>query len=168
MLGPDGQFSEAQAGRSEPIPLPEDDLESLSTILYIARLRFDKVPSQLEFHQLLSIAVLTDKYQATHIVRPWLPAWIKHLEHLVGQDGYEEWLWIAWEFGLADFFERVANRLVLESGTNANEQCLTTSGKPLDQNMPPDVIGRNDSYQTLATLIQADESDYLREYPRRP
>src|SRR4051794_19273983 len=94
MLGSEGHFSEALPGNSKFIPLLEDDIEALSIILYIAHLRFDKVPSGLEFDQFLSIAVLTDKYQATHLVRLWLLNWINHLEHLVDTDGYKEWLWI--------------------------------------------------------------------------
>jgi hypothetical protein len=142
MLGPEGAFSEAKSGRSEPIPLPDDDLGALSIILNIAHLRFDKVPAHLEFNQLLRLAVLTDKYQATQIVRPWISTWIKGLEHLANKDGHEEWLWIAWEFGLSNSFERVAKRLVLQSRTNSDKQCLTSSGKVLDKNMPPGIVGK--------------------------
>jgi hypothetical protein len=152
MLGPEGSFCEALHGQSMLIPLPEDDLEALSIILHIAHLQFDKVPSRLEFNQLLSVAILTDKYQATQIVRPWLLTWVKHLEHLVDKEGYEEWLWIAWEFGISDVFERVASRLVLESRTNSDKQCLTANGKVLIENMPPDIIGSTTHYTHMAVL----------------
>jgi hypothetical protein len=147
MLGPTSSFSEALSKHSKPILLPEDDIEALTIILHIAHLQFDKVPLQLEFDQLLSIAVLTDKYQATQIVRPWLSNWVNGLKHLVDEDGYEEWLWIAWEFGISDSFEHIANRLVLESRTNSDKQCLTSSGRVLTKNMPPDIIGKTISYK---------------------
>jgi hypothetical protein len=113
MLGPDGSFIEAQPGNDKAIPLPEDDLQALTTLLHIAHLQFTKVPQHLEFEELLAIALLTDKYQATQIVAPWLKYWLESLNETICKNGYEEWLWIAWEFGLDDIFLRVANRLVL-------------------------------------------------------
>jgi hypothetical protein len=141
MLSPDGAFSEAQPGNNEPIPLPEDNLNALIILLWIAHLRFNKVPARLEFKELVAVAVLTDKYQATRMVSPWLSGWVENLRNTVCKDGYEEWLWIAWEFGLADIFEDVADKLFWESRTNANGDCVTASGKILAENMPPEIIG---------------------------
>ena len=141
MLDPRGMFSEAQPQGSKEIPLPDDDPEPLSLLLHIAHLQFDKVPLQLEFEDLLAVAILTDKYQATQVVRPWLSRWIKHLEDLVDKPGYEEWLRIAWDFGIGSFFKRVASRMVVESRISEDGKCLTSTGKALGENMPPDIIG---------------------------
>lgn len=141
MLSPDGAFSEAQPRNNEPILLPEDDLNALTILLWIAHLHFNKVPTRLEFEELLAVAVLTDKYQATRMVSPWLSDWIENLKDTVCKDGYEEWLWIAWEFGLANIFEDVVTKLFWESRTNVNGDCVTASGKILDENMPPEIIG---------------------------
>jgi hypothetical protein len=141
MLGPTGAFSEAQPGNDEPIPLPEDNLDALTILLWIAHLHFNKVPARLEFEELVAVAVLTDKYQATQMVSPWLSGWVGNLRGTVCEDGYEEWLWIAWEFGLADIFKDVANKLFWESRTNANGDCVTARGKILTENMPPEIIG---------------------------
>lgn len=141
MLSPDGAFSEAQPGNNELIPLPEDDLNALTILLWIAHLHFNKVPIHLEFKELVAVTVLTDKYQATRMVSPWFSGWVENLRHTVCKDGHEEWLWIAWEFGLADIFADVANKLFWESRTNANGDCVTASGKILAENMPPKIIG---------------------------
>jgi hypothetical protein len=146
MLGPNGAFSEAQPGNDEPIPLPEDNLDALTILLWIAHLHFNKVPARLEFEELVAVAVLTDKYQATQMVSPWLSGWVGNLRGTVCNDGYEEWLWIAWEFGLADIFKDVANKLFWESRTNANGDCVTARGKILTENMPPEIIGNGVSY----------------------
>jgi hypothetical protein len=141
MLSLDGAFSEAQPGNNEPIPLPEDDLNALTILLWIAHLHFNKVPARVDFEELVAVAVLTDKYQATQMVSPWLSGWVENLKDTVCKDGYEEWLWIAWEFGLADVFGRVASKLFWESKTNANGDCVTAKGKILAKNMPPEIIG---------------------------
>jgi hypothetical protein len=145
MLSPDGAFGEAKSGNNDPIPLPEDDLNALTILLWIAHLHFNKVPVHLEFPELVAVTVLTDKYQATRVVSPWLSGWVKDLRHTVCKDGYEEWLWIAWEFGLADIFTKVATRLFWESRTNANGDCVTARGKILAKNMPPEILGNGAS-----------------------
>lgn len=141
MLGPESQFKEAQGESSEEIPLPEDGLNTLSIILNIAHLNFTKVPSHLEFDDLLTVAIVTNKYLAMHIVRSWVTNWIKHLEGTVGVQGYEEWLWISWEFGYNNIFELVANKLVLESRINSCGECLNAEGKILKDKMPSGIIG---------------------------
>ena len=150
MLDPDGAFSEAQPGNNEPILLPEDDLNALKLLLWIAHLHFNKVPARLEFEELVAVAVLTDKYQATRMISPWLSGWVANLKDTVYKDGYEEWLWIAWEFGLADIFKKVANKLFWQSRTNANGDCVTARGKILAENMPPEIIGNGVSYLSFS------------------
>lgn len=122
MLGPN--FSEGQQEHDKTIPLPDDNFKALSILLHIAHLQFNQVPSKLEFQELLEVAILSDKYQATPLVVPWLSSWIKQLEHLIDVAGYEAWLWIAWEFGRTDIFERVAKRLVLKSCSGSERDGL--------------------------------------------
>jgi hypothetical protein len=54
--------------------LLEDDLGALSILLYIAYLQFDKVPSRLEFDELVAVAILADKHQAMKLVVLWFSA----------------------------------------------------------------------------------------------
>ena len=73
MLDPRGSFSEAQSQGnhlSREIPLHHDNPEPLSILLHLAHLQFDKVPLSLEFADLLALAILTDKCQATKVVTP--------------------------------------------------------------------------------------------------
>ncbi|GME62712.1 hypothetical protein GTA08_BOTSDO02876 [Neofusicoccum parvum] len=92
MLGPDGHFMEAQPidGMRE-IPL-SDNPSALAILLNIAHLRFKEVPRTLSFDDLLEVSVLTDRYGATTLVKPWVADWIKSLENTVEQYGNEEWL----------------------------------------------------------------------------
>ncbi|KAI9726015.1 MAG: hypothetical protein M1834_009443 [Cirrosporium novae-zelandiae] len=140
MLGPEAKFSEAQPEHSKIIPLPEDDPVALSILLHIVHLQFDQVPSKLEFDDFVEMAMLTDKYQATKLVAPWVPNWIWEVSCLAKREGFEKWLWIAWEFGVTMSFETVASRLVLESSTNDEGKCLTSVGEVVVEDMPSDIV----------------------------
>lgn len=111
MLDPDCPFVEARMVGQGELSLPEDDAAPLAILLHIAHLNFDRVPQELSFEELLALAVLTDKYDGTRLVQPWIQSWIAGLEYLLLEPGYEEWLWIAWEFGQLESFQRLALHL---------------------------------------------------------
>ncbi|KAF2135482.1 uncharacterized protein K452DRAFT_195140, partial [Aplosporella prunicola CBS 121167] len=89
----------------------EDNPEALALLLNIAHLRFTEVPTKIDFKLLVHLAILTDKYGATKCIRPWIKKWMDDLEHLIHFSGHEEWLWIAWEYGNLEQFERILTRL---------------------------------------------------------
>ncbi|KAK7734345.1 hypothetical protein SLS57_000038 [Botryosphaeria dothidea] len=62
-------FNEGTRG-DRVIPLPDDDPEGLAILLNIAHFRFERVLMVLTFHGLLHVAILTEKYRATKMVRP--------------------------------------------------------------------------------------------------
>ncbi|KAF4534771.1 Nuclear pore protein [Lasiodiplodia theobromae] len=115
MLSRNNGFKEGTLVESNcAIPLPDDDPEALELLLNIAHMRFERIPKTLTFDDLLAVADLTEKYGAVKILRPWLKDWLKDIEHLVKEPGYEEWLFIAWAFGEEEIFTRLSNRLVRE------------------------------------------------------
>jgi len=132
-----------QEGTAEEIPFPSDDPDAFLIMLQIAHLQFNDLPSSLEFQELVNVAAICDKYDMVSIFRPFSKKLIEPLEPLAKEIGFEEWLFIAWTFGYPEIFERVMNRLVLHSSTNANGQCLNEKGKILDELlMPPTVVGK--------------------------
>lgn len=113
-------------------------------LLYI--FGFDRVPATITLKDLLAIYVLCDKYEDARIVQPWLTMWINSLRGITRTAGYEEWLWISWEFGELKIFEEVSTRLTREVCINNSGQCISTSGKVLDPAegsayFPPRIIG---------------------------
>ncbi|KAL1615455.1 hypothetical protein SLS54_008986 [Diplodia seriata] len=145
MLAPDSPFLEAKEVGHGKLSFPEDDAAPLATLLHIAHLNFDKVSSYTSFQPLLDLAVLTDKYGATKLVRPWIKTWIANVQHMLLVPAYEEWLWIAWEFGQTTSFQKLAIHLVQEVKLTADGQCVTQKGRILDPSadschLPPDII----------------------------
>lgn len=112
-----GQFLEAQSTNKERewvVALPADDPKSLATLLYIVHGNFNQVPSTVTRDELFQITVLTDKYYMTEVLRPWVQAWIDPLasdSRPMGQEGDAVLLWIAWEIGHHDLFEKTLGHL---------------------------------------------------------
>ena len=101
------------------VALPDDNLTAMNTLIHIMHCRFDKTPAihnTIRLYELYQIAVLTDKYDCTALVRPWRRTWLTlaETEALKANTlGLERISWIAWEYGDATLFEKVAQKLVL-------------------------------------------------------
>ncbi|KUJ06372.1 uncharacterized protein LY89DRAFT_410943 [Mollisia scopiformis] len=99
---------------AKPIDFSEDDSAALLTLFNIAHLRFHEVPACLPYKVLLQVAVLCDQYDCVNLVRPWLSEtqWLKDSADEAVKTDQEQWLFIAWVFGLEDVFDQLATHLV--------------------------------------------------------
>ncbi|KAH7062529.1 hypothetical protein B0J12DRAFT_736063 [Macrophomina phaseolina] len=162
MFGPDGPYKEAQKVEGiKEMTLP-DNPRALKLLLDIAHLRFSQVSRSLSFEDLAALSIVTDKYQATALVKPWIHDWIRSLSSASLQAGHENWLWIAWEFGEPGIFEQVAARLVRESEEDCKTGVLVRQGRALDpaDNNEPFPMGILESIgtvrqQTIDQLLDA-------------
>lgn len=167
ILNPTGYSRETRHGHT--ISLPHDDWKALEIILNIAHLQFDLVPRKIDFHLLLEVAVLTEKYGATKIVRPWYRKWMKHNRKLGAEPGHEEWLWITWAFGEDQKFEKLTMKLVLELEKLPDGRFARTSEVVLDPNdperhFPPGILGISGLHLgfSLSNLLKVHQRASLR------
>lgn len=145
MLNPNSPFNEGTRA-DRVIPLPDDDPEGLAILLNIAHFRFERVPTVLTFHGLLHVAILTEKYRATKMVRPWVRGWLDAAQSWIEEPGYEELLFVAWAFGDEEMFETIVLRLVRQVSINKEGQYATPAGRILHpcndiDFFPPEIIG---------------------------
>ncbi|MCJ1368297.1 hypothetical protein MMC16_007439 [Acarospora aff. strigata] len=126
--------------QDKQVDFSEDNGEALLLLLRIAHLQFSKVPSTLTFESLLDVAILYDKYDCVGLVGPWLSLWLSNEETQSKEQGYEEWLFIAWVFGREKTFKELATKLTHEVKINAKGDCLTSTGEIFPSQMPPDII----------------------------
>ncbi|KAK7563019.1 hypothetical protein IWX49DRAFT_645837 [Phyllosticta citricarpa] len=146
-----GPFRESRAAQSQSatervIPLLDDDASSLAILLNIVHLRFKEVPSSLDFKQLVKLTRLTDKYGATRLLQPWAKSWIAQHEAFIVTPGYEDWLWVAWELGQLQLFEKLVGEVVMPV-RQQDGKCPTRGSKALDPmspdtHLPPDIISK--------------------------
>ncbi|KAK8188441.1 hypothetical protein IWZ00DRAFT_513404 [Phyllosticta capitalensis] len=140
----ESQFDHSASDNEHEICFHDDNSISLSILLNIAHLRFKKVPESLDFDRLVNLTILTDKYGATHLLKPWAKEWVSKHESRLTQPGYEEWLWVAWELGQISLFKRLVAHLVCTVRVR-DRKCLAPGKRGLDllspsYQFPPNIV----------------------------
>ncbi|KAI0470670.1 hypothetical protein GGR56DRAFT_678556 [Xylariaceae sp. FL0804] len=107
------------------VRLPDDNADAMGTLVRIMHGSFDAVPGYEDDVYALTLyqmCVLTDKYDMTHLLRPWAAGWARSVNARSRRLGLSllnkachQRLWIAWELGDAATFEQTATELLLES-----------------------------------------------------
>jgi hypothetical protein len=83
-------FSKTQLKDNKLILLLENNFNTLTILSRIAYLHSNKVLVCLEFKELVTISVLTNKYQAAQIISRWLSGYVEKLKQTVCKDRYKE------------------------------------------------------------------------------
>lgn len=136
-----GPYIEAMGNKTDAtgwtVALPEDKPAPMQVFLNIAHANFVLVPLILSVDSLYDLAVLTNYYDATPLLLPWIGAWMASLAE-ISQDANEiqyKMLWITWEFGRKEEFGAIAHRMLMEQP----EQCEEAAG---DQVQVPHILGK--------------------------
>ncbi|XXG95276.1 hypothetical protein Hte_001537 [Hypoxylon texense] len=124
-----GNFAESlrptkDSGKEWIVRLPDDNPRPMRVLLNIIHSRFDQVPinvgfdnpptdgSRMTFDDLFLLTVLTDKYDLTRNLRPWVRNWLNDIGNgplAIDFAGFraadmDRLFWIAWELGNEEFF----------------------------------------------------------------
>ncbi|KAL3297544.1 nuclear pore protein-like protein [Colletotrichum asianum] len=93
-----GKFAESRPTVGQwVVDLPDDDNEAMEIFLGMVHSRFEMVPNTLSIAKLYALLTLTNKYDATALVRPWARSWIDAVKK--GETWDYRLLGIAWEVG---------------------------------------------------------------------
>lgn len=149
-----GEFAESKSAQPKDgktpwvVKLPEDNSAAMSIILNIIHSRFDQVSGYEDFvytTHLYNLCVLTDKYDMTHILRPWAKGWSRttHIQcEKLGQSlrskFCHERLWIAWELGDFVTFDAMSKALLLNSSSSAGNNLRYVGALE-----PPEIYGES-------------------------
>ncbi|KAI1502476.1 hypothetical protein F5X99DRAFT_378823 [Biscogniauxia marginata] len=111
------------------VRLPDDDPESMKMLLNIVHGRFEFVPgyeAHVPTHDLYKLCVLLDKYDMTHVLRPWASGWSKTVYSAQSylDSVYCEQLWISWVLGDKTNFEHTTRALVLNCACTLTPETL--------------------------------------------
>ncbi|KAH8893064.1 hypothetical protein GQ53DRAFT_597820, partial [Thozetella sp. PMI_491] len=105
------------------VELPEDSPESLSIILSIIHSTFD-IPPVLDLKNLYRLAILVDKYDLAHLLRPWVKSWLEGLKPWEGKPGAELLSWVAWVLGDEELFTKSTSYILLNARINAQRELI--------------------------------------------
>ncbi|KAK7963988.1 hypothetical protein PG996_008324 [Apiospora saccharicola] len=127
-----GGFAESKPKEGDWIvSLPDDSPEAMSTLLGIIHAKFEGVPllnHLITSHDLFNLTVLTDKYDLTHILRPWARTWLDCVwdSGMCGFKHHLELLWITWELGDQERFTSTASYLAQNMKNKTALECALT------------------------------------------
>ncbi|KAH0438211.1 nuclear pore protein-like protein [Colletotrichum camelliae] len=142
-----GPFSEGLRDEQKTIDL-EDAIEPMFFALCIVHSRYDMIQTALTVKELFQLLVVTNKYDMTSIVRPWIHQWVPLLKHI--DEEFYEWLghldivlvaWIAWEVGAEKLFELAVKTAALHCWVNQDGEFLGEHGKLMKLNVHVDAAG---------------------------
>ena len=134
MLGPDSRFKEASelrmcsAEKPYELSLEDDYPYALTAILLALHCRDEMVPIDPKFKDLVGLAVVCDKYDCRGGVLSWVDTWTAAWKPRMLEGGYEEWLFVAWVFGIKEGFGKLSRKLILESYIDPADGELKTAG----------------------------------------
>ncbi|KAH7399040.1 hypothetical protein DE146DRAFT_519923 [Phaeosphaeria sp. MPI-PUGE-AT-0046c] len=112
-------------------------------ILSIVHGSTHRLPLELTFHEIEGIAHVAHRYDLNHVLIGYLDKWLEpHLPSLLEID-YEDWLYVAWQFGLEDQYLTLANYLAVNCEINSQNELLvpsTSACRLLPDMFPPHTI----------------------------
>ena len=133
------------------VALPDDDPAALEVALTIIHGMFDKVPTReaMPIELLYHLLALTNKYDMTQIVRPWVNQWLDLARKLPAADkGQPDFIiastFIAWEVGDEQLFARRCVTLCVQASINAEDNLVffgEVDSTAVDYLGPMDMIG---------------------------
>jgi hypothetical protein len=94
------------------------DPRAMGLVLYIAHFNTHWLPQELSLMEIIQLARLADHYDLNHILVGYLERWIEPHRHRILDRGYEQWLFVAWQFGLEDDYLLLANHMAVFSAVN--------------------------------------------------
>ncbi|OAQ98236.1 hypothetical protein LLEC1_06484 [Akanthomyces lecanii] len=108
------------------VALPESKPAPMKVFLNVAHANVSQIPHILSVENLYDLTVLTNYYDATLLLSPWIDVWMAAMSE-ISRDAnaiQHRLLWISWEFGRAETFRTVAHRMLMEEpprARNTNE-----------------------------------------------
>ncbi|KAF9878381.1 hypothetical protein CkaCkLH20_03873 [Colletotrichum karsti] len=124
-----GGFAESRPvdGSDWIVELPDDKSEPMQIFLSIIHGRLMDVPKKLPIAGLHGLLVLTEKYNATEVLRLWAAGWIENAHINKGAEDHSI-IGIAWELGQVELFRQLMENIT-ETCTLDASGCVLFGGR---------------------------------------
>ncbi|KAK2729033.1 nuclear pore protein-like protein [Colletotrichum kahawae] len=125
-----GNFAESKpsVGTNWVVRLPEDVARAMAIFLSIIHGKFHVTPETLSVRDLYDLLTLTEKYDATALLRPFAHRWID----AVGSQMDDPYLLcVAWELGHIELFEKLM--VVITRDCTVNDEGMLIYGRPTNE-----------------------------------
>ncbi|UPX15737.1 uncharacterized protein EKO05_0006176 [Ascochyta rabiei] len=141
------------------ISLRDEHANAMRLIMHIAHLQFTKLPKQLDFRDMVHLADIAARFDAHGLVVSHIDAWLAPYRDRLLHPGYEEWLFIAYEFGYETEYLELAKHLAMHCRVDPSGTCLLVPGIGglLEGKFPVDTLAHINEgrRQILADMLRA-------------
>jgi hypothetical protein len=96
------------------VELPEDDPAGMKVLLHIIHSNWEEVPTVVSLDLLNRVLDVADKYEMTHLTKPWANTWFQPLAKDVDEREYNVMLKVAWNIGADHVFKKIVKSMCLE------------------------------------------------------
>lgn len=122
-----------------------DSAYGLDVIFSIAHYKFHDVPSIPSISNLYDVALVAEKFQAVHLLVPFIKGWVAGLPSQITSPGAavdeDKTLVTGWLLGQAEWFSKILSNCAYNAHIGAEGQLLDSEGKPWrDQPVSDDVV----------------------------
>jgi hypothetical protein len=130
-----------RAKERRQVILPHEDPVMMVQVMKIAHYDFNGLFSTLNFGQILAMALISFSFQTNRLLVPFLANWaIPHKKKIL-DGGYEQWLFIAWQFGFEDDYLKLSKHLATHCKVDEEGQLLSLAGNTvLTGHFPKDAL----------------------------
>lgn len=95
------------------ISLRDENVNAIRIILQIAHLQFNKLPKKLDFEEIVHLADVAARYDASTLLIAHIDTWLAPYRERLLHPGYEEWLFVAHQFGYEKEYLELAKHLAV-------------------------------------------------------
>ena len=129
-------------GGIKRIRLREEDAHAMCIYMCIAHLEFQQLPEQLDFPEIVRLAEVAARFDMQHLLAAHIGRWLAPYLPKLMQKGYEEWLFVAYQFGYEEEYLSLAQYLAMNCRVGESGELLAPgSDEALTGPFPPKALG---------------------------
>lgn len=129
-----GPFNGLPGFRKNPriLNLKGDYPDAIRILLQIATLEFTKLPKRLDFPEIVRLAEVATRWECHSILANFVEGWIAPYRERMFHPGYEQWLYIAHEFGYEKEYLELSQFLAIHCSVDSQDQLIGLDGSRLE------------------------------------
>ncbi|KAF1925447.1 uncharacterized protein M421DRAFT_7922 [Didymella exigua CBS 183.55] len=113
--------------------LKGDYPDAIRILLQIVTMEFTKLPEKLDFPELVRLAEVAARWDCHAMLAKFIEGWAAPYRDRIFLPGYEQWLYIAHEFGYEDEYLELSRRLAICCSIDSQDRLVTPDGSVLEQ-----------------------------------
>lgn len=129
-----GPFNGLPGFRKNPkiLNLKGDYPDAIRILLQIATHEYAKLPKRLHFSEIVHLAEVAARWECHKMLANFVEGWIAPYRDMLFQPGYEQWLFVAHEFGYEQEYLDLSRYLAIHCSVDPQDRLIALDGSLLE------------------------------------